>query len=202
VHHRSEGVTRKAKPSDDIFCAKRAWDKRSETLGKKIEDVFQSVAERIITGGLRNFGRTEKEITDRFFALWRARVSLRDRDPADVPLNGVLPGEDFTKDEEEILEKSGMSFARRSDAGHGVVVPSRFVNGATLLGILRKEMSQLRGLNWTVLCACDGQFLAPDSPDHGVIPLSPQLLLYTTGEYCSFRHSLERPKVVAITSNS
>jgi hypothetical protein len=42
LHDLTRSVERRAKPDDDIFCAKRAWDQRTERGMKKTEDEFQS----------------------------------------------------------------------------------------------------------------------------------------------------------------
>jgi hypothetical protein len=45
VFEKLKNAKRRAKPSDEIFCARRAWDERTEVdFMKKIEDEFQTLA--------------------------------------------------------------------------------------------------------------------------------------------------------------
>jgi hypothetical protein len=78
LHDLVRGKERSAKPDDDIFCAKRAWDQRAEGgYMKKIEDEFQSLASQVIHGVVSEIGEAEKSVFNRFYALWCMRARRR-----------------------------------------------------------------------------------------------------------------------------
>jgi hypothetical protein len=77
LHDLVRGKERSAKPDDNIFCAKRAWDQRAERYMKKIEDDFQVLASKVVEGALSEIGEAEKGVVDHFYALWHMRARHR-----------------------------------------------------------------------------------------------------------------------------
>jgi hypothetical protein len=78
LHDVARSQVRLAKPDDDIFCAKRAWDQRAERgYMKRIEDEFQILASKVVEGALSEIGEAEKGVVDHFYALWHMRARHR-----------------------------------------------------------------------------------------------------------------------------
>ena len=129
-----------AKPDDDIFCARRAWDQRAErSYMKRIEDEFQILASTVIEGLLSEIGEAEKGVVDHFYALWHMRARHRTLPSQEIKLPGVTGGGGLTRDQEENLEINGYSFMRPD----GKFV-ARQVNGIQLqmlLGLLRRRVA-------------------------------------------------------------
>jgi len=51
VRRTGQGHTFRLRPTDGMFCAKRAWDERSEKhLMKQIEGRFQQIADSVLSG--------------------------------------------------------------------------------------------------------------------------------------------------------
>jgi hypothetical protein len=177
LHRLSTDQVRKAIPSDDIFCAMRAWDTRAEFgYMKQIEDDFQEVALRIINRSVAKIEGTDKCKVDQFFALWKMRAMFRSKEVADVQFNGVT-GESFTKDQEEKFEKMGVMFMRE-----GGVMSAHRVHGFQIQAGIMRETSTLSNIGWGIVRAHEGQFIVPDFPSTTFIPLEPTLCLCgTTG---------------------
>jgi hypothetical protein len=109
VRHRE----RKAKPDDDVFCAKRVWDRRAEGgYMKGIEDAFQKLAEEIIAGTVTTIDATQKGTIDAFFALWRLRADYKTANGDAISVKGVT-GTNWSKDQEEQFEKGHAYFIRQ-----------------------------------------------------------------------------------------
>jgi hypothetical protein len=175
LHHLLTGQVLKAKPSNPIFCAMRAWDTRAE-IGymKQIEDEFQELASRIIKRELAKIEAADKHKVDRFFALWKMRAIFKSKEVAEVQIKGIA-GEKLTKDQEEKFEKIGVLFMRE-----GGVMSAHRVHGLQIqIGVMR-EASVLSNLAWGIVRAQAGQFVVPDFPAITFIPLEPTLCLCGT----------------------
>jgi hypothetical protein len=164
---------RTAAPGDLIFCARRAWDHKAETgYMKSIEDAFQAVAEKIITGTLAAIGEAEKPIVNQFFSLWQMRARFRNLKSQEIQANGVA-GSRLTKDEEECLEANGYRFMRE-----GGRMPARQINAMQLyIRIYRYVEELLPVAQWGIITPKYGEFIVPDVPIPLVIPLTPTLAL-------------------------
>src|SRR5438477_3646273 len=69
-------TTRRVRSNDKIFCARRAWDHRTEArYMKTIEDQFQALAEDIITNSQKAISIAAKEVINEFYALWCMRAT-------------------------------------------------------------------------------------------------------------------------------
>lgn len=175
----NRGKIRHAKPSDIVFCARRAWDERAEAgYMKHIEDEFQKIARSIVNGQAVTITPEQKPAIDRMFALWYMRARYRKLEAQEIQLRGIT-GDNLTKAQEENLEKNGYIFSRRGGA-----MPARQLNGLQLQwridGYARDLAASTR---WGVISAQSGEFIMPDVPSHTIIPLSPRLALVASAPY-------------------
>jgi hypothetical protein len=107
-----------------------------------------------------------------FFALWYMRSRGRTFATQEYQAKGVTGG-GLSKDQEEILERRGVMFARA-----GGRFPIRYLNGHELqVRTYRYAQNELTVTHWGIIEAQDGEFLVPDVPLHTVIPLTPTLCL-------------------------
>ncbi len=174
VHDLRRGKTFRAKPTNPLFQARRAWDQQTESVYmKRIEDKFQKAVVPIIDGKLQALPSEAKAAVDAMYALWHIRARLREIDSQEFQLNEVR-GANLTKEQEENLEANGYLFVRESGK-----IPSRQLNGAELqmrTGDFVRELENSVG-RWGVISTQSGEFIVPDVPMNGVIPLTPQLAL-------------------------
>jgi hypothetical protein len=167
-------LVRRAKPSDSIFCARRAWDHASEVrFVKEIEDNFQRLADLIIDSQVLSFNQEQTHAISSFYALWLARAQIRDRPEKDASMPGIWPGRARSKHEEEGLEKAGYAFSR------GNIVPARMINGAAIHVLVARHLRQVNPTaNWGIVRASSGEFVVPDWPlHHAFVPITPTLAL-------------------------
>jgi hypothetical protein len=172
VHDLRRGEVISARPDNAIFCARRAWDERAETgYMKQIEDEFQKVIGPIVDGEAKILVPEHKPAIDRFYALWHTRSQYRELESQEIQLNGIA-GDELTKAREENLEKNCYSFARK-----GGKMPARQLNGL-LIQMRMDHLDLAAGVTrWGVISAQSGEFIVPDVPIHGIIPLTPRLAL-------------------------
>jgi hypothetical protein len=170
----ADNFVRRAKPSDRIFCARRVWDHASEVgFCNGIEDNFQRLAERIIAGRVSNLNGEQRHIVSSFYALWLARVQIRERPEMDAVMPGIWLGQTFSKHQEEGLEKAGYAVPR------GNVLPARIINGVALHVLVARHLRQIHpAAQWGIVQASSGEFLVPDSPlHHTFVPITPAIAL-------------------------
>ncbi len=173
VHDIARRQVRRARPCDSIFCARRAWDQRTEAgYMKGIEDRFQVLAEALSGGQSTISSAEDKQAVERFFALWYMRSRHQDLEDQEIKLNGI-EGDNLTKEQEENLEANGYLFART-----GGIVPARQLNGLWLQSQIDGYARDLSRVNrWGVIQAQSGEFIITDTPMHMIIPLTPKLAL-------------------------
>jgi hypothetical protein len=170
--HRGQVI--RVKPGNAIFCARRAWDEPAETgYMKQIEDQFQKIIGPVVDGTAETLVPEHKPAIDRMYALWYMRSRYKELESQEIELNGI-PGDDLTKAQEENLEKNGYRFARK-----GGRMPARQLNGLQLQIRINRYALDLasRVTRWGVVSAQSGEFIVPDVPSHGIIPLTPRLAL-------------------------
>jgi hypothetical protein len=159
------------RPDNAIFGANRAWDQRAESgYMKRIEDRFQRVADAIVAGRSATVSAEERPAIDEMYALWYWRARFRELESQETQLNGVA-GANLSLEQEENLENNGYMFARQ----HGAM-PTRQLNGAVVemrTGFYVEELAKIV-TRWGILMAQSGEFIVPDVPWHGVIPLTPR----------------------------
>ncbi len=173
VHDIARRKIRRTKPTDSIFCARRAWDQRAEAgYMKDIEDRFQALAEALIGGHSKISSVEHKQTVERFFALWYMRSRYRELEDQEIKLNGIS-GDNLTKEQEENLEANGCLFART-----GGIVPARQLNGLWLQRQIDGYTQDLSSVErWGVIQPQSGEFIITDMPSHMIIPLMPKLAL-------------------------
>ena len=87
------GKSERLPSKNDLFCAKRAWDQRSEVITKKVyEDPFQELAERIVSGETQSLGPKDNITATAFWGLWRARFLADSRNPPEYKTVIARPG--------------------------------------------------------------------------------------------------------------
>jgi len=173
VHDLLRDKVRPVKPRDSIFCADRAWDERTERSMKKTEDAFQILIGPIIDGTAREIRQDEKIVADKMYALWFMRAQYRELETQEIKLN-MIDGDDLTKEQEEDLEKNGYVFARKNG-----MMPARQLNGIQIQMRIDNFVRDLATTvnRWGVISTQAGEFIVPDIPRHGVIPITPRLAL-------------------------
>lgn len=175
LYDKVRNKARRAKPDDNIFCAMRAWDSRAEAgYMKGIEDRFQELASEIIEGTVTTISAEQKETIDAFFALWMMRADYKAADRKPVILQGIIPGESVTKDQEEICEKTPLYFAREDGT-----MPAHRVYGLQMQVRINAYMRDLSSVQWVVIRTQEGHLVVPDVPAYIIIPLKPTLCLYS-----------------------
>jgi hypothetical protein len=139
---------------------------------KQIENDFQTVASKIIDGTMLEIGTIEKDIVDRFYALWHIRSRQRSLPAVEIQAKG-LTGSKLMRDQEENLEKNGYTFARE-----GGKLLAHHINGIQIRMKVGKYAHEfLATSQWGVIQAQKGEFIVPDVPNHFIIPISPTLCL-------------------------
>jgi hypothetical protein len=164
-------------PSNNLFCAKWAWDQRSE-IGymKGIEDAFQSLVSKIIEKGNFLLGEEDNRIALSFLALWELRHSHHLNPIGDIELKGIHPGDALTKDEEELLEKKGYIVCSSKESK--TMVESRFMAGANIQTSIDRKWLAHRDMKWGIVRAVEGEFVVPDTfSSFAIIPVSPNMSL-------------------------
>lgn len=163
------GKVVKVRSDNDLFCAKRAWDQRTEAgIGKHIEDRFQSLVRGILTGAVSVIGHFEKIVVEEFFSLWRSRQKFRVDGLADVQFD--RGGEVLTIDQQEALESKHVAFMRDG------VMPGRLTAGIHVFGYLNALRHANQHTEWGIVRSGDGEFIVPDCfQDMMIVPVSPKI---------------------------
>ena len=160
------------KPSSEMFCLKRAWDKKTEIgLMKEIEDKFQTLAPGLIAGTTILKALPDHSIIEDFYALWAIRARLKIIPINDQHLRGILgTSTTFTKDEEELMENAGVAFIRKDGS-----VPGRFFAGDNVVRQMINWRLRFKHTRWGFGQVSKGELIVPDDPYNGytkMIPLS------------------------------
>lgn len=165
--------SRRAKPTDGIFCAKRAWDQRSESgYMLEIENQFQEVVEKTIADQCGIIDAEQKRRVNRFFALWYMRSRYTQLKDQETQLASNI-GDQMTLEQEENLEQDHYIFIR--DGGR---IPSRQLNGIWLQYKINQFACELdETVQWGAIRTQSGEFITPDIPRQPLITLTPSLAL-------------------------
>ncbi|NIJ32805.1 DUF4238 domain-containing protein [Sphingomonas oligoaromativorans] len=165
---------RRAKPDDVMFCADRAWSHGAETgWMKRMEDDFQALAQLVILNLAVIFESPEENAIRDFYTLWHARAERRNLPVQYVKPNGVLgPATPLTADEIETLEKNGY-MTTHADGSFAY----RDLNTASISIRMWQLHEALESERWGVIVTSDAEFCVPDTPAHGIIPISPSIAL-------------------------
>lgn len=159
-------------PKDPLFCAKRAWDQRSEIITKKVyEDPFQELAERIVSGETQSLARPKDNITaTAFWGLWRARFLANSSPPEDKTVIGCTGIE--SKDLRESIEKNLGLFINPDST-----IPGRAIAGQTIQKSIDCILMELENLEWVIAETKESEFIVSDHPYIFYIPISPKKCL-------------------------
>ncbi|WP_419735659.1 hypothetical protein [Pseudomonas sp. COR18] len=167
------------KPTDQVFCAKRTWDQKSEAVYMKaIEDAYQTLISTILAGRTKRIGLIEGIIISEFYCLWNIRALLKQRPITDQSLtdHGIIGvRRHYTKDEHERLEAAGVS-AIRPD----LTFPGRFLAGPKIMMNVDMAVEGMGDAKWGILQATDGEFIVPDNfNNRRIVPVSPTICLWS-----------------------
>ncbi|MDE0392253.1 MAG: DUF4238 domain-containing protein [Rhodospirillales bacterium] len=177
VHLIEQGKTVSLKPNDPIFCARRAWDQRAESIFmQEIENAYQELANRIEAGALvRRLNATERRVVSDMYSLWNLRWYWKRQPLEDQELVGVLaPSNDYSRDQREMLEKHHVMSVKAN--GDRVRIPGRHFTGARIQIDLGRIRDELRRCSWGIVRSRVGEFIVPDNSSGKIIlPISPTL---------------------------
>lgn len=168
------------RPANEFFTLARVWDQRAEAgWMKQIEDRFQALADNILSGRFEFIVDDHAWTVAHFFSLWYWRSRQAPQTETEFRFEG-LTGTNLTLEEEERLEKKHVLFTRA-----GGRAPSRFLTGIRLQGRVDQYAHQIKGWTWGVIQAQAGEFLMPDVPSHGFVPLTPKVALAANHPNCT-----------------
>jgi len=161
-------------PDNPLFCANRVWDHGSEISCKtSIEDPFQELAERILSGITTTIMGEDKSIVDSFYGLWEARSFYNLNPLPDVPLSGVIAVErELSIDEQELLEKNNISFVKPN-----LTFSGRDLAGDMIAVRINKYRKELEGVSWAIVRTIKWEFFVPNAPKFHYVPISPTVSL-------------------------
>jgi hypothetical protein len=159
-------------PDAGIFWTRRAWDQHAERgYMKQIEDRFQPLVDRIVSGELTEIPEESLHDVNQFFSLWYHRSRIQPVDEIETQLNNVT-GEMLTKDEQEILESKGVMFVRE-----GGKIATRHITGLQIQARIIANNRDYGARRWGIIHASEGEVVMPDVPAHDLLPITPTILL-------------------------
>lgn len=169
-----------ANAKNDLFCAKRVWDEKTEKLvGKRIEDNFQRLAVSIIEGRTKRLGLLENDIVGEFWSLWRTRHGFRKNGLPDLKLNN-LAGSELSEEQEKILEAKGYMYTRRDGT-----LPGRLAASIHVFGYYDAFRRGEHNIRWGIVRSAEGEFIVPDTfDDLMAVPITPSIMLLVDQEDC------------------
>jgi hypothetical protein len=159
-------------PNAGIFWTRRAWDQHAERgYMKQIEDKFQPLADRLVSGALIEIPEESIHDVNQFFSLWFHRSRIQPAEEIETQLINVT-GDALTKDEQEIRESKGVLFVRK-----GGKIATRHITGLQIQTRIMANNRDYGARRWGVIHALEGEFVMPDVPAHNLMPVAPTLLL-------------------------
>lgn len=167
----------RVKSDNNLFCAMRAWDQRAEAgFMKEIEDKYQSLAEEIVSGNTKHLNANHQAVITDMFAIWNIRHFQKRNPIAEHKIEGILDvAVHYSKDEEEILEKNGITVIRPD-----FTISGRSNTGTHLQMNLLEVRNQMADAQWGILSAMEGEFIVPDNFSNArILPLSPTKCLFS-----------------------
>ena len=166
------GKSERLPSKNDLFCAKRAWDQRSEVITKKVyEDPFQELAERIVSGETQSLGPKDNITATAFWGLWRARFLADSRNPPEYKTVIGCTGIE-SKDLRESIEKNLGLFINPEST-----IPGRAITGQTIQKSIDCILMELGNLEWVIAETKESEFIVSDHPYIFYIPISPKKCL-------------------------
>lgn len=160
------------KADDQLFCAKRIWNQGAESgFMKEIEDKYQALAEAVISGGIQTINNEVQSVITDMFAIWNIRVHIQASNINDQKIDVIGVRKQFTKDEQEILEKNNIGFIKPD-----LTIPSREISAYLIKNNLSEIRNKLSNAQWGILRAREEQFIVPDkSSIVSMLPVSPTI---------------------------
>lgn len=169
---RRRGEIARVSPKDNLFCAKRVWNQRSEDITKKTyEDPFQDLAERVIAGITQFLDPKDNVTATCFWGLWATRFLARKNPPHDKPVFGVTGIE--SQDLREQIERAGASFV-----SPGGTLSGRHLADMNIQQGIDLVSMKYSNLSWRIVEAQESEFIVPDGPgDIPYLPITPTIAL-------------------------
>ncbi len=160
-----------AKPNNEIFCVKRAWDQRAESrYMKEVESNYQILADDVVSRKVSILKNDHHGIVTKMYLLWFCRWHWATKPFSDIKLEGVKPPEDLSKNTQECLEKAGIT-----SIGSDMKVVGRSFRGIKIQQCVDIHHETLSGVHWGIIISKDGEFLVPDISSIMIIPLTPNM---------------------------
>ena len=160
---------------DPMFCARRVWDQRTETLhSKSIESTYARIADELAEGRLASLDSNRNEAISHFYDLCKDRYEATCNPHPDVKVGDVLGDPQLDKDKQERLERLGMLFVRPDGT-----MPGRMLAGIKIAarGLYSRRVGSYP--SWGVFRAQDGEFVVPDNfMVVRCIPVTPSIFLF------------------------
>jgi len=169
-----------AKPDAKIFCAKRTWDQRAEHIFmKEIEDKYKTLADEVVSNNTIELDQSQQAIVTDMFALWNIRAHRKNQPIQDQQIVGAIDvAVKYTKDEQEELEKHGITAIRPN-----LTIPGRNLTGISIQQNIYAVRDQMRDAQWGILKSIKGEFIVPDqTPKSRILPLAPNLCFFSQSE--------------------
>ena len=168
------------RPNNPLFCARRSWDQRAESgFMKKIEDVYQELADRIVDGTVLKLSKADQAKIADMYALWNIRWIWSRQPVEDQRIEGAIGVKhELSLDDQELLEKEGISVIRPD-----LTISGRHFTGIHIQKNLFKVRKQMQNAHWGILKSTKGEFVVPDnSPISHMLPIAPQICLFSVSE--------------------
>ena len=163
------------KPDHSLFCARRVWDQRAESLFMQdIENEYQALVSKLeVEDWSRPLGVEENRIIADMYSLWHVRCCWKDKYPDDQELVGVLPARPaYSPDDREVLEKNNM--VTSIDRGARAYMPGRHIAGFLVQNGYGLVRDAVRGYSWGIVESECGEFIVPDNSSIGLfLPVTP-----------------------------
>lgn len=156
-----------------FFCAKRAWDQRTETLlSHEIEKSFADIADMLVANKITSFTSSMCDVLRQFYALCADRHHFHINPVPDTGFN-LISGSNLTVDEQEHLEKMGVYFVRPDGK-----MPGRMLAGIHMMGRRMHMMRSSDYKSWGIWKSDEGEYVVSDNfTEVACLPISPNLFL-------------------------
>ena len=148
---------------------------------KEVEDAYQTLADQIASGGIvRRFRSDEVQVITDMYVLWHCRWHWNKSPVNDQKLNGVLGvSREYTRDEQEFLEKSGIIVIRPD-----LTIAGRDLTAFQIERNFDEARSAMQGVHWGILKSLHVDFIVPDNASNSVfLPVTPSICLDSTKGY-------------------
>lgn len=163
-------------PNNPLFCAKRVWDQRAETVvSSRIEVAFQNIADALVASSVGSLEQSMHLAVTKMYLLWRHRAIFSRNPYVDLMVNCVATERELSIDAQELLESKNVLFARPDGS-----FPGRFLTGIAIQRAIDMDLNAgADRMRWGVIrtppCV---EFIVPDAfINQPVMPVSPSLCL-------------------------